>query len=338
MMHQNNKKSKAESYQPEAAERNFIGVDLSLESLDVCCAGKITRLTNDKKGLEKLFKLVGKSPKGTIVAYESTGWLSRNFAMQLARKGISQTCVNPSRVRNYARALGIKAKTDSLDSQAIARYASDMDAKENVSNNLALLKLKELETAYEFFSRRAAQARTAMHSQSNKLIANEMQKAIAHDEKQLARIEKEMEETIRSDEELSARYDFYKTLRGIGPRIGMALTGQMPELGTLNRRQAESLAGVAPFNWDSGKMNGKRIPRFGRKWIRSLLYLSVVSSLRYKDSPIRDFYMRLKKEGKSSKTAIVAGIRKLLIWINSETRKCLAERARQQIETKAATA
>ena len=337
-MHQNNGKSKAESYQPEAAGRNFIGVDLSSESLDVCCAGKTTRLTNDKKGLEKLFKLVSKSPQGTIVAYESTGWLSRNFAMELARKGISQTCLNPSRVRNYARALGIKAKTDKLDCQTIARYASDTDAKENVSHHLALLKLKELETAYEFFRRRAAQAQAAMCAQSNKLIAKEMQKAIKHDEKQLAVIEKEMEKTIRSDEELSARYDFYKTLQGIGPRIGRALISQMPELGTLNRRQAASLAGVAPFNWDSGKMNGKRIPRFGRKRIRSLLYLSVVSSLRYKDSPIKDFYLRLKKEGKSSKTAIVAGIRKLLIWINSETRKWLEERARRQTETKAARA
>ncbi len=76
-----------------------------------------------------------------------------------------------------------------------------------------------------------------------------------------------MEKTIRSDEELSARYDFYKTLRGIGPGIGMALTSQMPELGSLNRRKAASLVGVAPFNRDSGKMNGKRIPRFGRKRI-----------------------------------------------------------------------
>lgn len=85
-------------------------------------------------------------------------------------------------------------------------------------------------------------------------------------------------------------------------------------------------------------MNGKRIPRFGRKRIRSLLYLSVVSSLHSKESPIKDFYMRLKKAGKSSKTAIVAGIRKLLIWINSETRKWLAERASRQTETAAATA
>jgi len=320
MMHQNNEKSKAESYQPKAAGRNFIGMDLSLEGLDVCCAGKTSRLTNDKKGLEKLFKLVSKSPQGTMVAYESIGWLSRNFAIELARKGISQTCLNPSRVRNYARSLGIKAKTDKLDSQAIVRFASDMDTKENVGNHLALLKLKELETAYEFFRRRAAQAQTSMCAQSNKLIA------------------KEMENTIRSNAEQSARYDFYKTLRGIGPRIGMALISQMPELGTLNRRQAASLAGVVPFNWDSGKMNGKRIPQFGRKRIRSLLYLSVVSSLRYKDSPIKDFYLRLKEADKSSKTAIVAGTRKLLIWINSETRKWLAERARLQTETKAATA
>jgi len=159
-----------------------------------------------------------------------------------------------------------------------------------------------------------------MCTQSNKLIA------------------KEMEKTIRSDEELSERYEFYKTLRGIGPRIGMALISQMPELGTLNHRQVASLAGVVPFNWDSGKMNGKRIPRFGKKRIRSLLYLSVVSSLRYKDSPIKDFYLRLKEAGKSSKTAIVAWIRKLPVWINSETRKWLAERARLQTETKAATA
>lgn len=248
MMHQNNKKSKAEAHQPEGAGKNFIGVDLSLESLDVCCAGKTTRLANDKKGLEKLFKIVNKSPRGTVVAYEPAGWLSRNFAMELARKGISRTCVNPSRVRNYARAPGIKAKTDKLDSQATVRYAAATDAEGGVGNQPVLLKLKEPETAYEFFKRRVAQARTAICPQSNKLIIKEIQKAVKHDEKRLEVIEKEMEKTIRSDGELSARYDFYQTLRGTGPRIGRALISQMPELGTLNRRQAASLAGVAPFN------------------------------------------------------------------------------------------
>lgn len=129
-----------------------------------------------------------------------------------------------------------------------------------------------------------------MRTQSNKLIAKEKQKAVKHNEKQPARIEKEMGKTILSDEESSVRCDFFKTLRGIGPRIGKVLASQMPERGTLNRRHAASLAGVESINRDSGKMNGKRLPWFGRKLIRSLLYLSVISFLRYKDSPIKDFY------------------------------------------------
>ena len=106
----------------------------------------------------------------------------------------------------------------------------------------------------------------------------------------------------------------------------MALISQLPELGKLNRKQVAALVGVAPYNWDSGKMSGKRLTRYGRRHIRNLLYLAVISTLRFKGSPIRDFYEKLKGEGKASKVAIIACVRKMIIWINSETRKWRARR------------
>lgn len=109
-----------------------------------------------------------------------------------------------------------------------------------------------------------------------------------------------MHKLIKANQEMQERYDYYLSLQGIGPNTALALISQLPELGQMNRRQVASLVGLAPFNWDSGKMTGKRMTRMGRKGIKSLLYLSVTSLLRLEDHPITKMYKRLKENSNST--------------------------------------
>lgn len=330
MMHQKHKKSKPESTKTETQSYQgpkYLGVDISKENLDVYFEGKYKRYSNDDKGLTKIQGLLQKQTGPVLFTYESTGWLSRKLAFRLQDMGIAQVCLNPLRVRQYARSMGVKAKTDKLDCELIAEYAQHTQAQSNVTENPTLLTLKELHSGLEFFKKRKAQMKTNKAAYTNKTIQKEQEKAIKDDEKRIENLQKAMMELVLNDEELKARYEFYLTLKGIGPCIALALICQLPELGEMNRRQAAALVGVAPYNCDSGKMKGKRITMHGRDEIRKLLYLSAISALHFKESPIKDYNKRLREAGKPTKVAAVASTRKLLIWINSETKKWLKERA-----------
>ena len=325
-MQQKSVKSKPENTETATHGTKYLGVDISLEHLDVYLNGNYRRFNNNNEGIKKLKALIDKQNEPVLVAYESTGWLSRILSMQLLSMGISQVCLNPTRVRNYARALGVQAKTDKKDCEMIARFAEQTLAQPNVVESPVLMRLKELQSSLNFFKRRKVQAKSSLEAQRDKFLIREMKRAIAHDEKQIARIEKEMHKLIKANQEMQDRYDYYLSLQGIGPHTALALLSQLPELGQMNRRQVASLVGLAPFNWDSGKMTGKRMTRMGRKGIKSLLYLSVTSLLRLEDHPITKMYKRLKENGKKTIVAMVACMRKLLIWLNGETKKWLKEK------------
>lgn len=334
-MKQKHVNSKSENTQPASHGLKYMGVDISLEHLDVFFKGKYTRFPHNEEGVKEIHKLIKKSKQEVMVVYESTGWLSERLASMLLSKQIKQICLNPARVRNYARALGRAAKTDKIDCEMIARFAEQIGAKSNVSDNPTLLELKKLQSTQDFFKRRMAESKTALAAQvdKDKFIIKCYQKAIAEDEKKIMQLEEKMQRLIEAQKELKERYEFYLSHTGVGPCIAKNLLIYMPELGKLNRREAASIVGVAPYNWDSGKMNGKRIPRFGRKKIRSLLYQAVVSSIKLENNPLKMMCDRLtnehRTEGKGKrekKVAIVACLRKLIIWLNSDTKKWLAER------------
>lgn len=327
MMKQQNTKVKSEHTEFATHGTKYLGVDISLEHLDTYFNGKYKRLTNNQDGVDKLYKIIERQAAPVIVAYESTGWLSRMLAEKLFAYGIRQVCLNPSRVRNYARGVGSKAKTDRIDCEMIASFAEQTGAKCNVSENATQLKLKEYQSAFNFFKQRCIQSKTAMAAyKNNSFICEQIQNAIDQDERQMEIIQEQMYSLIEEEEELRDRYMLYLSIPGIGPRTASLLVCSMPELGQMTRKEAASLTGVAPYNWDSGKMRGKRKTRFGRKDVKSALYLVVISSLRIKDNPIRETYYRLKERGKPSKVAIIACVRKMIIYLNSLTKKWLEQK------------
>ena len=301
----------------------YVGVDISLEHLDVYNAGRTKRFSNDSKGINQIEHMLDDAQDGVkrMLVYESTGWLSRKLAEELVQRNIAQICLNPTKVRNYARAMGIHAKTDILDSQVIAMYAQSRKMKENVEVNRNIMKLKELESGREFFVRRLAQTRTARAGLKDEMLLKLNEEAQQEDERHVKEIEEQMKQIVMGDEEKRELYEFLQTLPGIGEKVSMALISQLPELGKMNKKQAAALVGVAPYNWESGKMRGRRKTRYGRRHIRNMLYLAVISTLGLKRSPLKDLYERLKERGKPSKVAIIACVRKMVIWLNSETRK-----------------
>lgn len=331
-MNYKTKKSKSEHTKSATHGTKYLGVDISSEHLDIYFEGKYKRVANNQDGLNEMHDMIKQQNDMVIVAYESTGWLSRILTERLLAMGIRHVCLNPTRVRHFARALGANAKTDKIDSKMITLFASQTKARINDMGDMTQMKLKEYQTVLRHFRQRCTDAKITMTAYKGEpFIYEQIQHAIKQDETQIQIIENEMNKSIKEHEELQERYEFYLSFPGIGPRAASVLLISMPELGQLNRREAASLIGVAPYNWDSGKMKGKRIPRFGRKHVRGILYMSVISSLRLKNSPIKDAYHRLKEQGKPSKVAMIACVRKLIIWLNAETKKWLEKKAQTGI-------
>lgn len=332
MMKQQNAKVKSEHTQSAIHGTKYLGVDISLEHLDTYFDGKYKRLTNNQEGVDKLYKIIAQQEAPVIVAYESTGWLSRMLAEKLFVYGIRQVCLNPSRVRDYARGVGFKAKTDKIDCEMIARFAEQTGAKCNVSENATQLKIKEYQSAFNYYKQRSIQSKTAIAAyKNNSFIREQIQNSINQDERQMEIILEQMYKLIEEEKELLDRYMFYVGIPGIGPRTASLLVSSLPELGQMTRKEVASLVGVAPYNWDSGKMRGKRRTKFGRRDVKSALYLVVISSLRMKNSPIKETYYRLKERGKPSKVAIIACARKLIIHLNTATRKWLEQKEKTGI-------
>ena len=228
IMKQNHTKSKSENTQTDTHGTKYMGVDVSSEYLDVYFKGKYTRLFNNSEGINEIREMTRREKSPVIVAYESTGWLSGILSQQLLVSGIKQICLNPARVRNYARAIGSGAKTDKIDCEMIARFAEEKEARCNVTENPAIMKLKELQTLLNFIKRRRAQARVSHAAKRDQFIIRQLQSAIEQDEKRIDEIENEMQRLLNEQKELRERYEFYLSLAGIGPCNAMGLLIYMP--------------------------------------------------------------------------------------------------------------
>ncbi len=335
-MHPKLEKSKSEStHEEQQVPILYIAVDISKEYLDVNCAGKYQRFPNTTVGINKLSKLARSHVNArTCVVYESTGWLSLQLAIELTKRDVEQICINPAWLRKWALGMGFKAKTDKIDCEVIARYAQVRELKPNVSSNENILKLRQLVSVNTYFSRALAKTRALLEIYKNDSNILDLHKAsIEHFKQQKKQTEQMMQAIIDSDKELNAKYKFYLTLPGVGPCVARALIAMMPELGTLNRGQAASLVGVAPFNKESGQTNGKRVPRYGRKAVRSLLHQSVLSLIHCSPNPIQNFYNHLLARKVPVGKALIACIRRLIILLNAQARDWLASR---QISTESA--
>ena len=296
----------------------FVGIDVSQEYLDVAVCGqkRVLRVANDEAGLQSLMRqLQEKEPE--LIVMEASGGYERRAASMLLAAGLPVAVVNPRQARDFARSLGQLAKTDAIDARVLARFAEVLKPAPSRLSEEAAEQLRELEL-------RRRQVVEMIVAERNRLrtaprTADRIQEHLRWLEDEVKRTEKQIEGVIQSDPGLEAKAAILQSVPGVGPAVAATLLGSLPELGLLNGKEIASLVGVAPLNWDSGKLRGKRAIWGGRAHVRSILYMAALVASR-RNPVIRALYERLRAAGKPKKLALVAAMRKLLIILNSMLR------------------
>ena len=297
-------------------QKVYVGVDIAKAYLDVAWGEEFRRVTNDAAGRRALVECLSQIAGPLQVICEASGGYERALLQVLQRAGVKVSLVQASRVRQYARASGILAKTDSIDAHLLCRFGEAIKPQATKPLKPQQDKLRELESQRRHLSRLlvAEQNHSAQLTQSalvrlSKSLRQQMQK-------QIDQIDRLIGQLIAQSEELSVKAQKLTAVAGVGPRTAALLLAQMPELGELNRREAAALAGLAPFNRDSGNARGKRSIFGGRRAVRTGLYMAALVATRH--NPIlAKFYRRLRAAGKPPKLALTATMRKLLIALNS---------------------
>lgn len=294
----------------------FVGIDVSKDRLDIhVLPSKDQRsVANTQVEISELLKWI-EARRPTLVVLEPTGRYETQVAATLARAGIPVAVVNPRQVRDFARATGVLAKTDTLDAAVLARFAQVVQpeartlASEATEQLDALLtrrrQLVEMQTA-ERLRFRTAQG----------LVRKNITEHLAWLNAQIKSVDKELSDSIRQSPVWREKEDLLKGVPGIGRVTTASLLAELPELGTLSRRKIAALVGVAPFASDSGKTRGKRIIWGGRRTVRSTLYMATLTATRCNPT-VKLWYQNLLAQGKAKKVALVACMRKLLTVLNA---------------------
>ena len=297
-------------------EPRFVGIDVSKAQVDVAVrpTGQRWVASCDETGVEELVsQMVDLRP--ALVLLEATGGLELPLVAALAAAALPVVVVNPRQVRDFARATGTLAKTDALDAGVLAHFA------DVVRPDVRPLKDAETQVLNSLTARRR-QVMTMLVSEKNRLgtaigaVSPRIEAHIAWLEQELSDLDKGLRQTLRRSPVWREKDDLLRTVPGVGEQLSLTLLANLPELGTLNRRQIAALVGVAPYNRDSGILRGKRAVWGGRSRVRAVLYMGALAASRHNPA-IRDFYQRLLAAGKPKKVALVACMRKLLVILNA---------------------
>jgi transposase len=296
-----------------------VGIDVSKDRLDVAigATGPVLAFVNSASGQAKLVAELNRITLGArpeLVMLEATGGLERGIADHLQAAGWAVVVVNPRQVRDFARSLGRLAKTDRIDAQVLARYGeavgpeprprpdrTTQEAQGLVARRRQLVEMLTME------KNRLKQVPVGTHPS--------IRRHLEFLEGELAEVERQLADGIAANPVWEAKHQRLQTAKGIGVASATLLVLDLPELGTLDRKEIAALVGVAPFNRDSGKLRGTRSCWGGRATVRAALYFPTLAAIR-SNPPIRAFYLRLLNAGKLKKVAIIACMRKLLTILN----------------------
>lgn len=257
-----------------------------------------------------------KEQKPTLIVLEATGGYERLLVAELAAAKLPVAIVNPRYIRNFAKATGELAKTDAIDAAIIAHYA------EAIMPEVRPLLSKQQEKLSALTSRRrqlvAARAAEKNHKEQAFLpeIIASVEAVIQKLTSEIESIETMITDLMSTEPDMKDKIDRISSVPGIGKTTAAVIISDLPELGTLNRRQVAALIGVAPMNRDSGQFRGKRMTGSGRKTVRTALFMAMLSIIQY-NKKIKAFYEHLVTKGKPKMIALVAAMRKLVIILNT---------------------
>jgi len=297
----------------------YVGIDVSKRWLEVRVHGEAEsrKIGNDPDGFTSLIAEL-KAVQPQLIVFEATGGYESRAVKALSEAGFAVAVANPTRVRRFAEALGILAKTDKIDAQVIAHFASVVRPAVNG-------RLTPLEEQLAAFMERRRHLLVELVAEKNRLstcpdcVREGIEEHIAWIEAQVDNLEAKIQASILQNSEWRERAEIIDSAPGVGPVTASTLVAELPELGQLSHKKIAALVGVAPFNKDSGPKRGKRRIFGGRSGVRRTLYMAVLSATKH-NPVIRAFYESLLKRGKEKKVALIACMRKLLVFINAMVR------------------
>ncbi|ODT81670.1 MAG: hypothetical protein ABS76_10965 [Pelagibacterium sp. SCN 64-44] len=294
---------------------DYVGVDVSKKRLDLCMGTCVVHLPNTPAGMVRLVRTLAGLAHPHLVC-EATGTYTRLMARVLGQQNIPISRINPRRVRDLARADGRLAKTDAIDAALILRFARLMQPEADAPYDPRAIEMADLvRRRRQMVDMLAMEKQRREHPEAERVQAG-IDAHIGFLSNQIAEIDQAIAHQISGDATLARRADLLVTIPGIGKTTAAILIAEMPELGSIGNKQAAALAGVAPFHRDSGAMRGQAHIAGGRLSVRCALYMATLSAIRA-NPPVRDFYKRLRDQGKPAKLAIVAAMRKLITTANA---------------------
>ena len=300
-------------------EQAYVGIDIAKDKFDVAVLGQklVTQVVNNKKEIVRFTKQMHELNPQLIVV-EATGGYEEAVLLELYAAGLPVALVSPQRVRQYARARGLLAKTDNLDAQNLAEYGRNIQPRLFVAKSEAGRRLSALVG-------RRRQLGDLHKAEKNRLrtataeIKGSLQVVINCLEAEVERLDTEICKFMEEHKDFQEQEQLLRSAKSIGPVTSATLLADLPELGKLDRKQIAALVGVAPMNQDSGRKRGYRKTKGGRPDVRSVLYMSALSAIRYNPT-IKAQYDQLVKRGKEKKVAITACMRKMLTILNAMMR------------------
>jgi transposase len=298
-------------------EQRFVGIDVAKDRLDVHVRpeGESFTVARDGEGLTVLVdRLRAISP--TLVVLEATGGFEVTVAAALAAARLPLAVVNPRQIRDFARATGKLAKTDALDAMAIARFAEAIRPEPRPLPDEQAQALGELVTRRRQVIEMMVAERHRRRQLTRKRLIKGVDRLLDALQRELSDLEQELDDAIRGTPAWRENEDLLKSVPCVGDVTARTLIAELPELGTLGRRQIAALVGVAPLNRDSGTMRGKRTVWGGRASVRSSLYMAALAGVRH-NPVLRAKYRQLTAAGKPAKLALIACARKLLVILNA---------------------
>ena len=301
----------------QQTEETFFGIDVSKTALDLAQWGQkaVTRFENSAAGIAALVERLLSATAIAAIVVEASGGFEQTMVTELAAVSLPIVVVNPTRIRNFARAKGQLAKTDAIDARLIAAFAEAIRPEVRPLGTEAQQLIKALVTR----RRQLIDMQTAEKNRratTNPELLPRLQKHLDWLETELAEIEDDLNNWIDQNAQWREKRASLESVPGVGPVTSFTLLAELPELGTLSRQKIAALVGLAPFNRDSGRFRGHRHIFGGRADVRSVLYMAALSGIRY--NPIlKAFYNRLIAKGKLPKVALTACMRKLLTILNA---------------------
>jgi len=295
----------------------FAGIDVSKARLDMALrpSGEVMSRPNDEEGIEQLVARL-QAAKPTLVVVEATGGLQILAVTALAAAKIPVAVVNPRQVRDFAKALGKLAKTDRIDAAVLAHFADAVRPEprplpEKQTRLLAgqMARRRQLTSMLVEEKNRRSAARS-------KALRDDIDAHIKWLQERIESLDKDLDQRIRQSPLWREKEALLRSVPGVGPIVSRTLMAELPELGALTRKEIAALAGLAPFNQDSGQRQGKRVIWGGRATVRGVLYMATLTAIRW-NPVIRTHYERLVAAGKHKKVALVACMRKLLVILNA---------------------